>query len=165
MKRLAARAAIIVLAAAPLALFAVGPASAGSGVTLLDGVTFTATASGNTVTPTITNTLGADVYCFILGQNASKNPTSDQPDFTVGYPYGYLAVWAKSTWRTEFLNVPDGDYTLYSACVSEAPANSNLAVDVWKNLFATNQVQAIPITVPGKTCIGSVCLPGGGFGS
>lgn len=97
----------------------------------------------------------------------------DHPDLSLGGSglAGILAVWAKSTFYTDLLNVPDGDYTLYSGCVTKMPADSNQAVDAWKNLFATNQVQAIPITVPGpitvpeKFCTGSVCLPGGGFGS
>ncbi|RZK74758.1 MAG: hypothetical protein EOP28_02335 [Rhodococcus sp. (in: high G+C Gram-positive bacteria)] len=62
MKRLTARAAIATLAAAPLALFTAGPAAAAP-----DGVIFTASASGNTLTTEITNNTGADVYCFQYG--------------------------------------------------------------------------------------------------
>lgn len=162
MKRLVARAAVAALAAWPLALFATGTASATPVVTLLDGVTFTINASGNTVTPTITNTTGADVYCFVLGQKPTDDPTTDQPDFKMGYPYGYTAVWSESTFQTDFLNVPDGDYLVYASCVNDAPVDSNQIVLMWGDAFASGRVQAVPLAVPGETsCVGLEC----GFGS
>ncbi|WP_240918832.1 hypothetical protein [Rhodococcus sp. 14C212] len=144
-------------AAAPIVLFTAGPAAAAP-----DDVTLTASARGQTVTTTVTNNTGADIYCAVIGMKPGQHPERDPIAFSVGFVDGEFVpvAIAAGTRSIDFRGVPQGDYLVDWGC------RDNVR-EVWGtplmySLSAT--AQAVPVTVARDDCFGSACLPTG-FGS
>ncbi|MHD0283810.1 hypothetical protein [Rhodococcus aetherivorans] len=157
MKTLTGRAAMATFAAAPIVLFTAGTAGAAP-----EDVTSTASTRGQTVTTTITNRTGTDIYCGVIGMKPGQHPERDPIAFSVGFVDGEFVPVAitPGTHSIDFRAVPEGDYLVDWGC------RDNVR-EVWGtplmySLSAT--AQPVPVTVARTDCFGSACLPTG-FGS
>lgn len=144
MKSLTAVVAIAALAATATVI-ATAPAPAAP-----NGVTMTVAGTSKSIKPTIANTTGKTVDCFLIGQKSGETSTSVPREFELAYPNGIPYVYPGS-WTSEFTNLEEGDYLVYWECVNDVPEFTR---DQWTAAVAT--AQAVPVTVKPDSIFGSL---------
>ncbi|MBC2644809.1 MULTISPECIES: hypothetical protein [unclassified Rhodococcus (in: high G+C Gram-positive bacteria)] len=149
-----------------LAVFAAVPAvallTAGTAAAAPEDVALTATVSGSTVTTTITNNTGADVFCMIYGTKPGTNPEVDPITFSAG-----LGDWLEGAaldpvkipaggGPLTYPDIPVGEYQVDWACVnnySGEPGHEEWGTPGAISAYATTQpvlvtVSAVPAPAP-----------------